>query len=473
MREKPKPSAKTVRGAIRASVPEGKLKKARIVLTDEGFRNGSIGGFTAYEREHGGEVVKIGAPQGDRSRDITVRGHETRHAARHKPQRLKPRTVNGELASQIVDDVNIECTKIPNVKSERAYRRAHLVVALQDLRQIRNRAKRLLKGTEPNTVAVRNWQLVLAVRVLAMLNHYGTTGHYGALPPMPPYLADCEGIRTKYGRILQDLIGRKTIAALRKVIALAVKRRSRNRAIGLLEGLMEKELTPAEEEREEEELLKSPPPEGGILGPVQEGSADPLDGHMSITQLLPRNTPCDKEEALQVRHSPYGVIINPSRFVPAIVSGNGHGLFSKHIKRKAGGTILIDASGSMHATAHNLSALCKLCPSATVAYYSGYGKRGTGELCVYALNGKRYGKELPEQTVHGGNSVDLPAIRWMMRLPKPWTLISDLGFCGGALGAEAVAHALVERATQRGELTVYPSLDAAYEAFGGKGELRN
>jgi len=255
------------------------------------------------------------------------------------------------------------------------------------------------------------------------------------------------------------------------VIDMAHKKRGRNRAIGMLEALMEKELTPEEEEREEEELKRTEPDLEGILLPVTEGDA--LNGEMRITQLLPRNVPCSKEKSVSIIHAPDGVIINPTRYVHAICSGNASGLFSRHVKQKSGGVILIDASGSMHANAHNLTALCELCPTATVAYYSGYGTRGRGELVVYALAGKRFAKELPQKTIHGGNAVDLAAIRWMMRLPKPWTLISDLGFCGGVLGAEQVAHAIVEREVKLGHLTVHRSLDAAYEAFGGKGELRN
>jgi len=463
-----KPTPKTVRAGIRGSVPDAKLRKARIVLTSEGFRQGSIGGYTAYEKEHGGDVVKIGAPIGDRSRDVTVRGHETRHATRHKPQRRKALTENGALASQIVDDVNIECSPIPVTKGERAYRRAHLSVAVEDLRTLKNRARAILKGKHPNTVAVRNWQLLLAVRVLAMLEHYGKTGSpHDYSGKSHPYLPDCEKVRAKGVRDLSGLLGGKTISAIRKVINLAKLRRSRNRAIGMLEAMMEREPTPEEEEQEEQETLK----EGDLLSPVTEGDA--LDGDMKIISLHPKSVPCSKEKAINIRHAPDGIIINPTRYVTAIASGNSAGLFSRHLKTKSGGVILIDASGSMHANAHNLTALCELCPTATVAYYSGYGSRGRGDLVIYALNGKRYPKELPQNTIHGGNAVDLPALRWMLRLPKPWTLISDLGFCGGVLGSEQVAHALVERHRLRGELTVYPSLDAAYEAFGGKGELRN
>jgi hypothetical protein len=380
-------------------------------------------------------------------------------------------TENGAMASQIVDDVNIESTPVPNTKSERAYRRAHLYVAVKDLRSIKKMARGLKNGTLPNSVRNRNWQLLLAVRVYAMLDHYGRTGAKFAYPRSKPHFADCEKVRTTGLQDLQRIMGLKTMKAIARVITLAERRRSRNRAIGMLEALMEKELTPEEEEREELELEKMPEPE--IIGPVTEGSTDPMDGHMTIRNLLPKSVPCSKEKTISVRLAPDGVIINPTRFVPAICGGNSAGLFSRHVKQKGGGVILIDASGSMHANAHNLTALCELCPTAIVAYYSGFGAKGKGELVVYALNGKRYPKELPQNSIHGGNCVDLPAIRWMMRLPKPWTLISDLGFCGGVIGAEAVAHALVERAKQRGELTVHPSLDAAYEAFGGKGELRN
>lgn len=462
---KAKPHAKTVRAGIRASVPEGKLRKARIVLSDEGFHGGGIGGYTRYERETGNsDVVQIGAPIGDHAEGITIRGHETRHATRHKLGRKKPMTENAAAASQIVDDINIETDPIPHVRSERAYRRAHLTTAMRQLRTMVNIDRRVHKGLQPNTVGVRNAQLLTAVRAIAMLKHYGLTPTY----PYDRFLPVEQRLTDAALKKIQDIIGRKTMNALNRIIEMAKRRRGRNRAIGMLEALMETMPTPEMEEREEEEHRR----EGDILAPVTEGDSDPMDGKMTIRNLIPKTIPCSKEKQITRRPAPDGVIINAGRYVNAIVNGDGTGLFSRRVRQKAGGTILIDASGSMHANSHNLTALCELCPTATVAYYSGSGK-AKGELCVYALNGKRYPKELPQNSIHGGNAVDLPAIKWMMRLPKPWTLISDLCFCGGVLGSEAVAKALVERAVQRGELTVHRSLDEAYEAFGGKGELRN
>lgn len=458
---KSKPRAKTVRAAIRGAVPDAKLRKARIALTDGGgFAAGVIGGFTQYEKEHGGDVVKIGAPIGDDAYGLTVRGHETMHATRHKPQRKKPMSENQALASQIVDDVNIETTALPRAKAIRPYKRARLAVALRDLRTIVNRDRKVKAGREQNSIAHRNAQILLAVRASSMLRHYGyEEGKYHDSSD------EAEVAHNSLG-ILRDIVGKKTMNAIRKVQLMAQKRRSRNRAISMLTALMETAPTEEEEERAEEEFRR----DGDILAPVQEG--DGLDGKMEIRNLIPKTIPCSKEKQIHRRLASDGVIINPVRFVNAIANNDANGLFARRVREKAGGTILIDASGSMSANSRNLTALCELCPTATVAYYSGTGT-GRGELCIYALNGKRYAKELPANSIHGGNAVDLPAIRWMMRLPKPWTLISDLGFCGGVLGSEIVAHALVEQAVKRGDLTVYDSLDAAYEAFGGKGELRN
>jgi hypothetical protein len=248
------------------------------------------------------------------------------------------------------------------------------------------------------------------------------------------------------------------------VIAVARNRRLRNRAISMLVSLLETE--PSEESEE----IKGEGEKTDLLAPVSEGDA--LDGKMHIIDLRPKSVFCAKEKSVTRRYAPDGVCINPARFVNAIVSGESHGLFSRRVRQKPGGTVVIDASGSMGATRENLSALCKLIPTATVAFYSGTNS-GRGELCVYAFQGKRYAGNLPQEHLHGGNGVDLPAIKWLMRLPKPWTFVSDLQFCGGVIGSETVARALVERATDRGDLTVHRSLDAAYESFGGKGNLHD
>jgi len=451
-----KPTKKTVRSSIRASVPDGKLKGARILLADIEQNKTPIGGFTEYSRERGGSVVKIGAPIGDNAYGLTVRGHETRHASKHGIHRKKPMTANEAIASQIVDDVNIEYLPIPNVKGALAYRRAHMATAKRDLRDMLRIARKVKAGEIPDSIERRNADLLSSVRTLAMTQHYGRDSG-----------DTLKASRVSAAKAIRETIGEKSRNAIWEVIKQARRRTKRATAIAMLTALLEtKDVDVDEEEREKQ------PIDGDVeIAEVPEGSV--LDGKMTIIDLRPKTVFTSKEKSITRKYAPNGVIINATRYVSAIVSGDANGLFSRRVRQKPGGTVLIDASGSMNATKKNLSQLCELIPTATVAFYSGGDSTGKGDLVIYALNGKRYAGELPDKHLHGGNAVDLPAVKWLLAQQQPHTLVSDLGFCGGVLGSEAIAHALVERGKHRGDLTVHGSLDAAYEAFGGKGELKN
>ena len=446
-----KPNKRTVRDSIRASVPQGKLKKAKIILAEKAQIAGSrIGGFTEYDRASGGTVIKIGAPAEDDAKGITVRGHETRHATRHGNRRKKPMTENEAIASQIVDDVNIECNPLPMSEHLIGYKRAHLAVAMDGARTMTRNRRAVKNGKVADSVELRNGNLLNAVRTTAMLHSYGQGGKESAARERG-YLA------------VRKAIGDKSFSAIATVIKLAKASRTRARAISVLVSLMENPETPETETEREPET-----DDGDILTPVTHGDA--IEGKMDIEDLRPKTIACDKEKSICRKHAPNGVIINPTRFLAAVINGDANGLFQRRVREKAGGCVVIDASGSMGASRENLSALCALVPTATVAYYSGHD-HGKGILTRYAVDGKRYAGELPQRGLRGGNAVDLAAVKWLMKHPKPWVLVSDLEFCGGVLGSEIVAHAIVERAVQRGELTVYRSLDAAYEAFGGKGAL--
>jgi hypothetical protein len=451
---KAKPSKKTVRAAIRGSVPDGKLKAARIVLSEAGYGKSAITGFTEYGKDRK-TVVKLGAPDNDAAFGITVRGHETRHATKHKPTRKKPMTQNEADAGQRVDDVNVETMALPMLSTESGleeYRRAHLATALHDLKNIVNAKRRIAKGLMPDSWENRNQVLLAALRVKAMLAHY----REGA------------GLRTvkqaiKGSKKLREMIGSDTSKALHSIITLAKNDRQRARAISLLTMLMES--APSEENEEGRPIEEG---DGELLLPVTHGSE--TDGKFVINDLQPKSAYTAKEREISMKYAPDGVHLNATRFVNAIIQGDSKGLFSRRLRHKAGGTVVIDASGSMGATAENLKQLAQQVPTATIAYYSG-NDRGKGMLSIYAHKGKRYAGELPNETLQGGNAVDLQAVQWLLQHGKPWHLVSDLEFTGGVLGSEIVAHSLVERAVSRGELTVHTSLDAAYEAFGGKGML--
>lgn len=444
-----KPNKKTVRASIRGSVPDGKLKRAKLLLSNAKYGQTRISGFTEYADDRK-TVAKLGTPMSDDAAGITIRGHETRHATKHTRSRKKPMTENEAQAGQIVDDVNVESIPLPHISGDalEQYRRAHLATAVKDLRD-------LLNDKSPDSWQKRNNRLLAGMRIKAMLRHYreGTT--------KPKTIKQA----IKAHRKLAEVLGTETSRALTKIIQLA-QGRYRARAISLLTLLME---TADAENNENEDMPPQPDREGDLLlMPVTHGDA--MDGHMEINDLRPKSAYTAKERTITRRYAPDGVHLNVARYVNAIVSGDSNGLFARRLRRKAGGTVVIDASGSMGATAENLTVLARLIPTATIAYYSGHAN-GHGTLAIYAHGGMRYSGQLPDETLMGGNAVDLPAVRWLMANAKPWTLVSDLEFTGGVYGSEIVAHALVERAQKRGELTVYGSLDAAYEAFGGKDML--
>src|SRR5262252_7838617 len=298
---KRKPNSRTLRAAIRGSVPDGKLRGAKIVLA-ENTDKAAIGGFTEYDEKRKG-VSRLGAPAGDRAFDITVRGHETRHATRHcKPRRKKAMTENEAIASQIVDDVNIETTALPSVSLSglEAYRRAHLATAVRDLRDMLR-----IKRNIPETRETRNAQILSSVRVKAMLRHYrgGAIGRTFS-----------QSVKNSFK--VRDLIGEETNRALNAVITLAKSSRTRARAISMLTMLLEE--PPASDNPEGEER---PEHEKGDRRLFPEVYGDVIEGKMTILDLRPKSAYTAKERQISCKYAPDGVHLNPVRYVSAIVSG--------------------------------------------------------------------------------------------------------------------------------------------------------
>jgi hypothetical protein len=122
-------------------------------------------------------------------------------------------------------------------------------------------------------------------------------------------------------------------------------------------------------------------------------------------------------------------------------------MFVRRAAIEAGGTILIDASGSMGSW-ENVSSWCEKAPFGTIAYYAGDNVKGW--LYVYARNGKRAAEIVPPD--RAGNTVDGPAIDWLMQQPGPRTMVTDREFCGAwDSTAQVVRLQLLEAA---GEITV-------------------
>jgi hypothetical protein len=103
--------------------------------------------------------------------------------------------------------------------------------------------------------------------------------------------------------------------------------------------------------------------------------------------------------------------------------------FIKRLPLEPGGTILIDASGSMGDWEQVVS-WCESAPYATVAYYSGTDDEdnATGTLFVYARGGFRAAHV--KHPAHRGNSVDGPAMDWLLQQDGPRIMVTDRVFCG-------------------------------------------
>jgi|SRR5215475_1947504 len=128
-------------------------------------------------------------------------------------------------------------------------------------------------------------------------------------------------------------------------------------------------------------------------------------------------------------------------------------LFIRRSRQEPQGTILVDASGSMGDWSQ-VKRWCEKAPFGTIAYYAGNGRKGW--LYVYARNGKRAAKIV--KPGGGGNTVDGPAITWLMSQAKPRLMITDRGFCDVADSQLQVMR--LENLERMGEIKV---LDYAHD----------
>lgn len=95
-------------------------------------------------------------------------------------------------------------------------------------------------------------------------------------------------------------------------------------------------------------------------------------------------------------------------------------------KPQKGGTILIDASGSMDLSSDDIRAILDRAPAATVAMYSGHAT--TGAVSIIAKSGRMAtDREIDRRRgqVGLGNIVDGPALRWLAKQAEPRTWICD------------------------------------------------
>ncbi|MBI4601829.1 MAG: hypothetical protein HY721_07695, partial [Planctomycetes bacterium] len=92
-------------------------------------------------------------------------------------------------------------------------------------------------------------------------------------------------------------------------------------------------------------------------------------------------------------------------------------------RRVQGGSVLIDASGSMRLSAADVDTLVRATPGATVAAYA--GKDDHGHLWILAAGARVADLDAWAAKRCSGNVVDGPALRWLARQEKPRIWVSD------------------------------------------------
>jgi hypothetical protein len=147
----------------------------------------------------------------------------------------------------------------------------------------------------------------------------------------------------------------------------------------------------------------------------------------------------------------------------AIFAGRGR-------KRSRGGTIVIDASGSMSINESQIDAIMDRCPLGTIASYSG-DRAWEGDLYVIAQKGKRAIDNLrPPGKM---NLVDVPALEWMVKQDGPYYWVCD-GCVSGAnsrISSEFFGRNVFERCQELVEqhgIIMVPNLDALVEVIEGE-----
>jgi hypothetical protein len=145
-------------------------------------------------------------------------------------------------------------------------------------------------------------------------------------------------------------------------------------------------------------------------------------------------------------------------------------IFSRQ-RHAPGGTVLVDASGSMGLSAEQLADIVEAAPTGKVAVYC--GRSTSGRITVVADRGRMATeKDMRRARVGGGNVIDGPALRWLANQPKPRIWVSD-GYVTGkhdhmALNLIADAAGIV----RRGSITRVDAADDAAEMLRAARGLR-
>lgn len=121
---------------------------------------------------------------------------------------------------------------------------------------------------------------------------------------------------------------------------------------------------------------------------------------------------------------------------------DGRAFRRDHKTPQKGGTVLIDASGSMDLSAAQIRSVLDHAPAATIAMYSGAGI--SGAVSIIAKGGRMADDATIDRRRHQvglGNIVDGPALEWLGKQAEPRTWICD-GAVTGVNESRTTAHTM-------------------------------
>lgn len=121
--------------------------------------------------------------------------------------------------------------------------------------------------------------------------------------------------------------------------------------------------------------------------------------------------------------------------------------------RVPGGTVLIDASGSMDWNRNDLLEIVKNAPGATVACYDGEREGQRGVLRILYDKGNIVEDRFIQRACDGANLIDGPALRWLNKQAGPRIWISDGSVTG--IGEKQAPNLFMDvmKLTRQGQVT--------------------
>jgi len=147
------------------------------------------------------------------------------------------------------------------------------------------------------------------------------------------------------------------------------------------------------------------------------------------------------------------------------------GKIFRHTRRGKGGSVLIDASGSMQLDNEAIQKILNAAPGCVVAVYS--GNTHDGILRILAQDGRQVDKQYIGAPAGGANVVDGPALQWLSKQAKPRIWVSDGQVTGVNDRMSAINSLECVGITRRHQIAQEKNMDAAVKLLARMGRPRS